>query len=65
MAFVGTSALERQIYVRALGDLTPHALSGTEGAYELAFSPDGASIAFVAGDLLRKVELSNGRVSTI
>jgi serine/threonine-protein kinase len=65
VAFVGPSAVERQIYVRALGDAVPRALAGTEGAYQLAFSPDGTSLAFVVGDLIRRIELSNGRVSTV
>ena len=65
LAFVGASPRERQIYVRALGDPVLRALAETEGAYQPVFSPDGQSIAFVAGGLLRKVELSSGRVSTI
>jgi Tol biopolymer transport system component len=65
VAFVGSSPIERQIYVRALGDPAARALPGTEGAYQLAFSPDGSSLAFVAGDLIRRIELSNARVSTV
>ena len=65
VAFIGPSPLERQLYVRALGDPTPRALAGTEGAYQPVFSPDGASLAFVVGDLVRRTELSTGRTVTV
>ena len=65
VAFVGPSPLERQVYVRALGDPAPRAVAGTEGAYQPVFSPDGASLAFVVGDLIRRTELASGRISTV
>ena len=65
LAFVGASAVERQLYVRDLDQPEPRALPGTEGAYEPAFSPDGRWIAFITADKLQKIELPSDRVVTI
>ena len=55
----------RSLYVRSLGDVTLVQLAGTDGATEPAFSPDGASIAFVAGQQLKKVPAAGGPVVTL
>ncbi|HSQ31238.1 MAG TPA: protein kinase, partial [Gemmatimonadaceae bacterium] len=65
LAFVGASPTERQLYVRDVDQPEPHALPGTEGAYEPTFSPDGRWIAFVVTDKIQKLELASNRVVTI
>ena len=55
----------RSLYVRSLGDVTLVQLAGTDGATDPAFSPDGASIAFVAGQQLKKVPTAGGPVVTL
>jgi serine/threonine-protein kinase len=49
------------LQVRDLGDLTVHALPGTEGGNQPFFSPDGAWLAYFADHSLKKVPLAGGR----
>jgi eukaryotic-like serine/threonine-protein kinase len=65
LAFVGTSPVERQLYIRELNEAEPRALLGTEGAYEPAFSPDGRWIAFATTDKIEKIDLATNRVATL
>jgi len=51
--------------IRALDSDSAVTLSGTEGAYHPFYSPDGAWIAFFAGNLLRKVSASGGTPITL
>ena len=46
-----------QIYLRALDRLEPTPVNGTEGAQGLFFSPSGEDLAFVVGDILKRVRL--------
>ena len=66
LAFVAqSSGAEPQLYVRRLEQLTARALSGTDGARNPFFSPDGEWIGFFAGGKLKKVAISGGAVVTI
>ena len=57
---------ERQLHVRDLDQLSASPLSGTEGAGNYAvFSPDGESVAFVAGNALRTVTLNGGALTLV
>ncbi len=56
---------ETQLYLRQLDDLGATPLSGTEGAYERCFSPDGESVAFFTPDALKKVSLRGGAAITL
>ena len=49
-----------QLYVRAVDEFEPRLLSGTEGASNPFFSPDGSWIAFFANGKLRKVPVGGG-----
>jgi Tol biopolymer transport system component len=53
------------LYVRAIDDATAVPLAGTEGAVQPTFSPDGAWIAFVAGNQLKKTRTASGAVETL
>jgi serine/threonine-protein kinase len=55
----------QQLYVRRRGDLRVVAVRGTEGANDLALSPDAAWVLFPAGRQLRKVPLGGGPISVI
>ena len=59
VAFIARGAVD-QIYVRRLDELESHQVAGTEGARDLAFSPDGRWLVFHAGNKIRKVSLSGG-----
>jgi serine/threonine-protein kinase len=50
----------RRLYARALDDLAPRALAGTEGAAAPFFSPDGRWIGFLSRRQLRKVPAEGG-----
>lgn len=58
VAYVGGP--NQRIYTRAIGELTPHGLAGTEGGKGPQFSPDGQSIAFHSHSTLKRVSLGGG-----
>ena len=60
VAFIARGAADQHIYVRRLDELESHQVAGTEGARDLAFSPDGRWLVFHAGTKIRKVSLSGG-----
>ena len=60
VAFSARGAVDQHIYVRRLDELESHQVAGTEGARDLAFSPDGRWLVFHAGNRIRKVSLSGG-----
>ena len=66
LAFVTTDGQgQRKLYVRSLDQLQANALSGTEGAANPFFSPDGEWIAFFSGNQLKKVSVSGGATVTL
>jgi eukaryotic-like serine/threonine-protein kinase len=60
VAFIARGAAGQHIYVRRLDELESQQVAGTEGARDLAFSPDGGWLVFNAADKIRKVSLSGG-----
>ncbi|HEX7559406.1 MAG TPA: protein kinase, partial [Usitatibacter sp.] len=66
IAFVGTGALGLPVlFVRPLGELTPRALPGTEGAEQPFFSPDGRWLGFWSDGKLQKVPVEGGAPTTL
>jgi serine/threonine-protein kinase len=67
LAFVGSSGAEGQslLYLRKLDELEAEPVSGTEGARDPFFSPDGEWIAFFADGKLKKVSASGGATVTL
>ncbi|HEX6883714.1 MAG TPA: protein kinase [Planctomycetota bacterium] len=65
LAFIGGDGTTRRIYVRSLARAAADPLAGTENASDLCLSPDGAWIAFLADDELRKVPLAGGPAARI
>jgi predicted Ser/Thr protein kinase len=55
----------QQLFVRRRDQLEPVAVRGTEGAVQLAISPDAAWILFVAGKQLLKVPFDGGPVTPV
>jgi len=62
VAFIGTveGGSGRRIYVRNLEAATDTAISGTDGAQNVVFSPDGNSLGFQLGQQIKKVALAGG-----
>ena len=54
-----------QLYVRRLEQLQAASLSGTDGARNPFFSPDGQWIAFFAGGKLKKISVNGGAAVTL
>ena len=54
-----------RIYVRSLDQLQATALSGTEGAGDPFFSPDGQWIGFFAEGKLKKISVQGGAAVTL
>ena len=60
----GTDGIQR-LYARGMNEALPHPLSGTEGAEQPTFSPDGIWLAFWADGRLQKVPIAGGSPETI
>ena len=56
---------KNMLYVRVLSDVNAMSLAGTDGGAQPAFSPDGAWIAFISGNQLKKVKAGGGEVTTL
>jgi serine/threonine protein kinase len=63
--FVGNSGGLSWLFVRPLDRADSNPLTGTEGATNPFFSPDGKWVGFFAGGKLKKVSLSGGQPVTI
>ena len=60
LAYVGTAEGRSVLFVRALNEVSAHALPGTTGAVSPFWSPDGRSLAFFGAGRLMRVDLSGG-----
>jgi len=60
LAFVARQGDRQQLYVRALDEDQARPLSGTEGADNPFFSPDGQALGFWSGGAIRRVALDGG-----
>jgi len=56
---------KRQLYIRSLDQLQASPLSGTDGARDPFFSPDGQWIAFFADAKLKKISSQGGAAVTL
>jgi eukaryotic-like serine/threonine-protein kinase len=66
LAYVASDANgARQVWLRPLSAVDARALPGTEGARAVIWSPDGRSIAFFAGDKLKRIDLPDGTPVTL
>ncbi|MCH6554813.1 MAG: PD40 domain-containing protein [Acidobacteria bacterium] len=65
LAYVAESGGGRKLYVRPLDQLETTLLSGTEGARDPFFSPDGRWVAFFTDNALKKVSVSGGAPLTL
>jgi serine/threonine-protein kinase len=60
VVFAATTKDGLRLYRRAVGDIAPHALAGTEDGDWPFFSPDGAWVGFSSHGTIRKVRLEGG-----
>jgi serine/threonine-protein kinase len=60
LVYVARQGDQTQLFVRALDQLQPTLIHGTEGAAGPFFSPDGESVGFFAGGRLKKLLLPSG-----
>jgi serine/threonine protein kinase/Tol biopolymer transport system component len=65
LAYVVRQGDTTQIYLRAIDSLEARPISGTEGATEPFFSPDGQWLGFFAGGKLKKISVSGGAALTL
>jgi len=65
IAFVSLAAGTRQLFLRRLDDMTTRVVPGIVNAYDVAFSPDAKSLAFVSDARLRTVRLADGAVTPL
>lgn len=66
VAFVGTEAGNRQLYVRRLDEFEAHSVRGMEGATAIFFSPSGDSLAAISTDrVMKKASLEDGLIVPI
>jgi eukaryotic-like serine/threonine-protein kinase len=60
LVFTAGNLDEMSLYVRSLDQLVARKIAGTEGGYEIAFSPDGQWVAFATRSAIKKVSLTTG-----
>ena len=60
LVYVAADGSSTRLYVRAMANLTPRALPGTEGARLPFFSPDGQWVGFFADGKLKKTPIAGG-----
>ncbi len=65
VVFTALSRGQRQLFVRALDDLTPRPLAGTVDASFPFISPDSRSIGFFIGDRIKRIPLAGGVVEDL
>ena len=65
LAYVVRQGGTQQIYLRAMDSLESKPISGTDGAVNPFFSPDGQWLGFFAGGKLKKVSVSGGAAVTV
>jgi len=65
LAFNATTAGKISLWVRDLDSLTARELPGTDGAEDPFWSPDNRSIAFFAGQKLKRIVVAGGPAMTL
>jgi serine/threonine-protein kinase len=66
VAFVAQSDSDSHVYVRRVEDLEPRLLPGTNGAMDVAFSPDGSWLTFsISGGGFRKAQVDGSSMATV
>ena len=65
IVYVASERRGSQLFVRALADLTPRILPGTDGARSPFFAPNGLWVGFFAHGKLKKVSLSGESPVTV
>ncbi len=65
LAYVARQGGTQQLYLRAMDSLESKPISGTDGAVNPFFSPDGQWLGFFASGKLKKVSVSGGSALTL
>jgi serine/threonine-protein kinase len=65
LIYVGQAPGGTQLWMKKRSELHATQIGGTEGATNAFVSPDGKWIGFIAGELLKKVPVAGGEVTTL
>src|ERR1700686_3007032 len=65
LVYVASQGGIQQLYLRAMDSLDVKPISGTDGAMEPFFSPDGQWVGFFEGGTIKKVSVSGGTALTL
>jgi len=65
LAYAAIRGITSQLYLRSMDGQEARPISGTDGASEPFFSPDGQWIGFFAGGKLKKISVSGGAAVTL
>ena len=65
LAFITSDRGATRVWLRRLSEAGAHPVDGTDGARSLFWSPDSSTIAFFAGDKLKRIDARGGVPVTI
>jgi Tol biopolymer transport system component/tRNA A-37 threonylcarbamoyl transferase component Bud32 len=65
LAYAAIRGITSQLYLRFMDSQEARPISGTDGASEPFFSPDGQWVGFFAGGKLKKISVSGGSAVTL
>jgi len=65
LVFVSTTSGEPRLWVRSFDQSAERPLSGTEGAAQPFWSPDGTAVGFFADGRLKRIDLESGSVRVL
>ena len=57
--------MDPRVWLRAIASIDASPVAGTDGATSVFWSPDGKSLAFFAGNRLKRVDLPGGAAVSV
>ncbi|HEX2059923.1 MAG TPA: protein kinase, partial [Thermoanaerobaculia bacterium] len=65
VAKLGVGREQQQLWMRTLADPELRPLKGTDGVYDVFWSPDGKQLGFFAGPKLQRLDIASAAIATV